>query len=154
MASRQVLVALALVVIAEAAWPVQQPIGANAVGGPQDRALSSLQAKDNAARQLALIDDVLGRRLLVACNKCRSGFALKVVEQALQKEPTLPPDQYAEVERLRTQGEALYKEEKYQESLELLLKAEAILGIDASGSPLARPQNQASGASQAPVSNR
>lgn len=77
------------------------------------------------------------------------------MEQALQKQPALPPDQYAEVERLRTQGEALYNEGKYLESLELLRKAQAILGIDASGSPQATPRaNQASGASEAPVSSR
>jgi len=155
MASYRVLIAFALVATAEAAWPVQQPIGAKAVGDPRDEAVSSLEARDTAAKQLASINDVLGKRLLVACNKCKSGFALKVVEQALQKQPQLPPDQYAEVERLRTQGEALYNEGKYVESLELLRKARAILGIDASGSPQAAPPaNQASGASQPPVSTR
>jgi hypothetical protein len=62
-------------------------------------------------------------------------------------------EQYAEVERLRTLGEALYSEGKFEESLELLRKAEAILGIDASGDRIPSTK-QTSGAGEESVLTR
>ena len=139
------LLALVLTAIIDGAFAVGQPAAALSIGDSRSKALSSLEAGASAAKQLALVRDVLGERLVVSCDKCRSGFALKVVEQAMQKKSTVESEQLAEVERLRTQGEALYNEGKFKESLQLLQQAEAILGIDASGDPIP-PTKQTSGA--------
>jgi hypothetical protein len=72
----------------------------------------------------------------------------------MQKQPALSRDQYAEVERLRAEGQALYDQEKYVESLVLLRKAQSILGIDASGDPIAPPIKQTSGAGAETLPNR
>jgi len=71
----------------------------------------------------------------------------------MQKQVALSRDQIAEVEHLRTEGETLYNEKKYKESLELLLKAEELLGIDASGDPVVRPSTP-SGAGAQPRADR
>ena len=138
MRSCQFLAAIVLAVTATAAWPVQHRTGPEGLDHTAERALSSFEEKVDAAKQLMLINDVLGGRLLLSCNKCRAGFALKVLEQAMQRQPAVIGEQYVEVERLRTEGEALYNEGKFKESLELLQQAEAILGIDASGDSQAR----------------
>jgi tetratricopeptide (TPR) repeat protein len=146
------LLALALMSLANTAGAVGT-LGANAFGDPAEKALSSVQAGAIAARKLALIGDVLGYRLRVSCNKCRAGYALKVVEQTIKKQSVLGTKQLAEAEQLRSQGQALYDEGKFKESLELLQQAEAILGIDASGDPLP-PAKQSSGAAEQPVTSR
>jgi tetratricopeptide (TPR) repeat protein len=153
MKSYPLLAAITLAVTATAAWPVQHSTGPDGVGDTVEEAVSSLEEKADAARHSALINDVLGRRLLLSCNKCRAGFALKVLEQAVQKPSAVGSEQLAEVERLRTQGQALYNEGKFKESLELLQQAEAILGIDASGDPIP-PTKQTSGAAEESVLNR
>ena len=67
------------------------------------------------------------------------------MEQALQNPPTLSDGQYAEVERLHAEGQVLYNQGKYAESLELLQKAQSILGIDSSGAIQTPPARDASG---------
>jgi hypothetical protein len=113
---------------------------------PAGKGVSVVQAREEATRTLKVIEDALGAARLLACNRCRSGFALKVVEQALQNPPTLSDGQYAEVERLRAEGQVLYNQGKYAESLELLQKAQSILGIDSSGAIQTPPATDASGA--------
>ena len=71
----------------------------------------------------------------------------------MQRQPAVIGEQYVEVERLRTEGEALYNEGKFKESLELLQQAEAILGIDASGDPIP-PMKQTSGSRGESVPSR
>jgi len=145
------VVALALMSLANTAGAVGTA-GANAFRDPAE-ALYSVQAGATAARKLALIGDVLGDRVRVSCNKCRAGFALKVVEQTIRKQSVLGTEQLAEAEQLRSQGQALYDEGKFKESLELLQQAEAILGIDASGDPIP-PAKQSAGAAEQPVTSR
>ncbi|HTS51823.1 MAG TPA: hypothetical protein VMH26_00990 [Burkholderiales bacterium] len=154
MKSHHLTFALALAAVAGVASAYQQPMGVQAADDAGRKTPSTLQLRDSAARALQSIDDIIGKRLMLSCNRCRSGFALKVVEQAMQKQPALSSDQYAEVERLRAEGQALYDQEKYVESLELLRKAQSILGIDASGDPITPPIKQTSGASAEPLPNR
>ncbi len=54
---------------------------------------------------------------------------MKQIDQALSQNPKLSAEQIAEVKKLRTEGEALHKAGKHQESVETLGKAKAILGI-------------------------
>ena len=132
---------LVLAGIAGGACAFQRPIGMNPVDDAAGNDLINLEAKGHAVRALRSIEGALGKSVQLACDRCKSGFALKVVERAMQKPPPLHGDQYAEVERLRAEGESLYNEKKYPESLELLRKAEGILGIDPSGDTLALPSN-------------
>jgi hypothetical protein len=152
MKSYPFLLALALMSLANAVWAVGT-VGANAFGDPAERALSSVQAGTTAAIKLALIREALGERLLLSCSKCKAGFALKVVEQAMQKQSAIGGEQLAEVERLRADGQALYDEGKFKESLELLQQAETILGIDASGDTIPAAK-RISGAGAQSVPNR
>ena len=126
----ELALALALTITAGVACAFQHPavMDETADGGP----LRS-QARRAATLNLKLIEHALENKALVACAKCKSGYALKVVEQAMQKRPALSDDQVAQVERLHAEGKSLYDEGKYHESLELSRKAQAILGIDASG---------------------
>lgn len=139
MTLRQLLLSAGLAAASATAWGHQYNVRPDGIDVSSRDTPRSSQERIRVERELKLIDAVLGSRLLLACDRCRSGFALKVVEQAMQKQVALPRDQIAEVERLRAEGETLYKEKKYKESLELLLKAEELLGVDASGDPLVRP---------------
>ena len=54
---------------------------------------------------------------------------MKKIDEALAANPKLSTQQLAEVKKLRSEGEALHKAGKHQESLDTLGKAEAILKI-------------------------
>ena len=54
---------------------------------------------------------------------------MKKIDAALAKSPKLSAAQMDEVKKYRTEGEALHKAGKHQESLDTLAKAEKILGI-------------------------
>lgn len=54
---------------------------------------------------------------------------MKKIDEALAKNPTLTSEQLAEVKKLRTDGEALHKAGKHQESVDTLAKAMKILGV-------------------------
>lgn len=54
---------------------------------------------------------------------------MKKIDAALDKKPTLSAAQMIEVKKLRTDGEALHKAGKHQESVDTLAKAMKILGI-------------------------
>jgi len=149
----QLTLLVALVAIASAASAYPRAPGERTAERAGRNALTTLQLRDAATAAMQSIDDIVARRTLLSCNKCRSGYALKVVEQTMQKQPALSSDQYAEVERLRAEGQTLYDEGKYVESLELLRKAQGILGIDASGDPITPPIKQTSGTPE-PVPSR
>lgn len=54
---------------------------------------------------------------------------MKKIDAALDKKPMLSAEQMNEVKKLRTDGEALHKAGKHQESVDTLAKAMKILGI-------------------------
>jgi hypothetical protein len=54
---------------------------------------------------------------------------MKKIDEAMAKNPKLTAAQTDEVKKYRAEGEALHKAGKHQESLEVLGKAEKILGI-------------------------
>jgi uncharacterized protein YneF (UPF0154 family) len=54
---------------------------------------------------------------------------MKKIDDALAKNPPLTAEQMADVKKYRSEGEALHKAGKHQESLDTLAKAEKILGI-------------------------
>ena len=54
---------------------------------------------------------------------------MKKIDEAVAKNPNLSPEQAAEVKKQRTEGEALHKAGKHQESLDTLAKAMKILNI-------------------------
>lgn len=54
---------------------------------------------------------------------------MKKIDAALDKKPMLSAAQTSEVKKLRTDGEALHKAGKHQESVDTLAKAMKILGI-------------------------
>ncbi|MBI3094105.1 MAG: hypothetical protein HYY97_04475 [Rhodocyclales bacterium] len=54
---------------------------------------------------------------------------MKKIDAALDKKPMLSAEQMSEVKKLRTDGEALHKAGKHQESVDTLAKAMKILGI-------------------------
>ena len=54
---------------------------------------------------------------------------MKKIDEALAKKPKLTDAQMTEVKKLRTDGEALHKAGKHQESVDTLAKAMKILAI-------------------------
>ena len=54
---------------------------------------------------------------------------MKKIDAALEKKPALTAEQMTEVKKLRTDGEALHKAGKHQESVDTLAKAKKLLGI-------------------------
>ncbi len=54
---------------------------------------------------------------------------MKMIDEALAKNPSISAAQMSEVKALRAEGEALHKAGKHTESEAALGKAEAILGI-------------------------
>ena len=54
---------------------------------------------------------------------------MKKIDEALAANPQLSASQFAEVKKLRDEGEALHKAGKHQESIDTLAKAMAILKI-------------------------
>jgi len=54
---------------------------------------------------------------------------MKKIDEALAKNPKLSAQQLADVKKYRTDGEALHKAGKHQESVDTLGKAMKILGI-------------------------
>jgi len=54
---------------------------------------------------------------------------MKKIDEALAKNPSLTPAQLAEVKKQRTEGEALHKAGKHQESVDTLAKAMKTLNI-------------------------
>ena len=54
---------------------------------------------------------------------------MKKIDDAMAKNPKLTAAQADEVKKYRTEGEALHKAGKHQESVDELAKAKAILGI-------------------------
>ena len=54
---------------------------------------------------------------------------MKKIDEALAKNPKLSAQQMADVKKYRTDGEALHKAGKHQESVDTLAKAMKILGI-------------------------
>ena len=125
--------AVALATTAGGAHAFPQPTPLNLLDGFASTVLSVGQVRGDAGSALKSIESALRRSPQLACNKCRSGFALKIVEEAWRKQPALSNDQYLEVQRLHDEGEALFNQAKYLESLELSRKAQSILGIDPSG---------------------
>lgn len=77
------------------------------------------------------------RSLLAAGALLASGAALafhcpadmKKIDEALAKNPSLSAAQMDEVKKLRSEGEALHKAGKHQESVDTLAKAMKILNI-------------------------
>ena len=55
---------------------------------------------------------------------------MKKIDEALAANPKLTASQFAEVKKLRAEGEALHKAGKHQESIDTLAKAMAILKIN------------------------
>src|ERR1700741_2131425 len=124
--------ALVLATTVGAAYAFPQATRLNRLDDAASTAFSVAHARGDAGRALKSIESALRRSPQLACNKCKSGFALKIVEEALRKQPALSNDQYLEVQRLHDEGEALFNQAKYLESLELSRKAQSILGIDPS----------------------
>ncbi len=56
-------------------------------------------------------------------------MAMKKIYEALAKKPALTAAQMVEVKKLRSDGEALHKAGKHQESVDTLAKAMKMLGI-------------------------
>ncbi len=54
---------------------------------------------------------------------------MKKIDAAMAANPKLSADQMTEVKKLRTDGEALHKAGKHQDSVDTLSKAMKILGI-------------------------
>jgi hypothetical protein len=54
---------------------------------------------------------------------------MKKIDDAISKSPKLSPAQMTDVKKFRTEGEALHKAGKHQESVDTLAKAMAILNI-------------------------
>lgn len=54
---------------------------------------------------------------------------MKKIDAALAKNPKLSAEQIAEVKKYRTDGEALHKAGKHQESVDTLAKAMKLLGV-------------------------
>ncbi|MCM2326559.1 MAG: hypothetical protein NDI88_01595 [Lysobacter sp.] len=54
---------------------------------------------------------------------------MKKIDAALAKSPKIPEAQMAEVKKYRTEGEALHKAGKHQESVDTLAKAMKILDV-------------------------
>jgi hypothetical protein len=54
---------------------------------------------------------------------------MKKIDEAMAKNPKLTEAQMAEVKKYRTEGEALHKAGKHQESVDTLAKAMKILSI-------------------------
>lgn len=54
---------------------------------------------------------------------------MKKIDAALATHPKLTADQLAQVKKYRTEGEALHKAGRHQESVDTLAKAMKILGI-------------------------
>jgi len=54
---------------------------------------------------------------------------MKQIDDALAANPQLSAEQLTQVKKYRAEGEALHKAGKHQESVEVLGKAKAILGI-------------------------
>ena len=54
---------------------------------------------------------------------------MKKIDDAMAKSPKITAEQMEEVKKYRTEGEALHKAGKHQESLDTLAKAEKTLGI-------------------------
>ena len=54
---------------------------------------------------------------------------MKKIDAALDKKPMLSAAQMSEVKKLRTDGEALHKAGKHQESVDTLAKAMKTLGL-------------------------
>ena len=54
---------------------------------------------------------------------------MKKIDEALAKHPSLSAQQMADVKKYRTDGEALHKAGRHQESIDTLAKAMKILGI-------------------------
>ena len=54
---------------------------------------------------------------------------MKAIDAALAKNPKLSAQQMADVKKYRSEGEALHKAKKHQESVDTLAKAKKILGI-------------------------
>jgi len=54
---------------------------------------------------------------------------MKAIDEAMAKNPTLTAEQTAQVKKYRSEGEALHKAGKHQESVDTLAKARKILGI-------------------------
>ena len=72
--------------------------------------------------------------MLLACASASALAAhcpmdMKQIDAALSANPKLSADKLAEVKKLRTEGEALHKAGKHQESVDVLGKAKTILGI-------------------------
>jgi hypothetical protein len=54
---------------------------------------------------------------------------MKKIDEALAKSPKLSASQMADAKKYRTEGEALHKAGKHQESVDTLAKAMGILGV-------------------------
>ncbi len=54
---------------------------------------------------------------------------MKKIDDALAQSPKLTAEQMADVKKLRSDGEALHKAGKHQESVDTLAKAMKILGV-------------------------
>jgi hypothetical protein len=54
---------------------------------------------------------------------------MKMIDDALAKNPKLTAEQMLEVKKLRSEGEVLHKAGKHQESVDTLAKAMKMLGI-------------------------
>ena len=54
---------------------------------------------------------------------------MKKIDEAMAKNPKLTAAQAGEVKKYRTEGEALHKAGKHQDSVDTLAKAMAILGV-------------------------
>ena len=74
----------------------------------------------------------LGAALLFAASTAMAMHCpadMKKIDEALAKNPKLSAAEMADVKKLRTEGEALHKAGKHQESVDTLAKAMKILKI-------------------------
>ena len=74
----------------------------------------------------------LGTALLFASGMAFAGHCpkeMKVIDDALAKNPKLSEAQMKDVKKSRAEGEALHKAGKHTESLAELAKAQKILGV-------------------------
>jgi hypothetical protein len=102
------------------AAPASNRPGSNPVGNPIRRPHMKLRTL-LAAAAMALASTA------ALANHCP--MDMKAIDAALAKNPSLTPEQLAEVKKYRAEGEALHKAGKHQESVDTLAKAMKVLGI-------------------------
>jgi hypothetical protein len=78
-------------------------------------------------RQISLFAALVSASAVAFAFHCPAD--MKKIDEALAKNPTLTKEQMAEVTKYRSEGEALHKAGKHQESVDTLAKAMKILDV-------------------------